>query len=276
MHMDEVVTNDQAAEEVVTAAEQIEEVAQSEEVAEATEETPAAEQKHKNRQSTSEKAKAAAAEREAKANTTAELTRNLDPLRLRGKKYRAVVVKVEKARRYTPEEAMQLVKEVSTASFDAAVELHIVTKGEGVRGTIQLPHGNGKTRKVVAATDEVLEEIAAGKLDFDVLLATPAQMPKLAKFAKLPGPKGLMPSPKAGTVTEDIEGTMAQINSGRVEYRADKTGVIHLSIGRVSFKNEQLLENYTTLMQALTSAKIQAAYLTPTMGPSVRLALSAK
>lgn len=247
-----------------------------EESTETTEEAPAVEQKHKGRQSTSEKAKLAAAEREAKSDTPAMLARVLDPLRLRGKKYRAVVAKVEKARRYTAEEAIALVKEVSTASFDAAVELHVITKGEAVRGTIQLPHGNGKSRKVVAATDEVLEDIAAGKLDFDVLLASPAQMPKLAKFAKLLGPKGLMPSPKAGTVTDDIEGTMSQINSGRVEYRADKTGVIHLSIGRVSFTNEQLLENFTTLMQALTAAKVQSAYLAPTMGPSIRLIVSAK
>ncbi len=233
-----------------------------------------ADRKHKNRESTSEKAKRAAAEREATKDTPAALAKVLDPLRLRGKKYRAVVALVDRTKRYTPEEALALVKELSTASFDAAVELHIVTKGEAVRGTVVLPNGNGKTRKVVAATDEVLEELAAGTFNFDVLLATPAQMPKLAKFAKILGPKGLMPSPKAGTVTDNIEATMAEINSGRVEYRADKTGVIHLSIGKVSFSTEKLLENYNVLMQALVTAKVMSIVAAPTMGPSVRVVVA--
>lgn len=229
----------------------------------------------KGRESTSEKAKKAAAARIA-AGKSAEpvATKQLDPLRLRGKKYRVVAGKVDKKKLYPVEEAIVLVKEVSTSSFDGALEAHIHVKGDAVRGTVTLPHGSGKTRKVAVADDETLEAIAAGKLNFDVLLATPAQMPKLAKFAKVLGPKGLMPSPKAGTVTDDIEKVRDEIGGGRVEYRADKTGVIHLSIGRLSFTNEQLLENFRALEHALTSAKVLGISLAPTMGPGVKVELS--
>jgi large subunit ribosomal protein L1 len=221
------------------------------------------------------KAKKAAADRVAHGKTAEPLpTKVLDPLRLRGKKYKAVAGKVDKKKLYPIEEALSLVQEVSLSSFDGAVEVHIKVKGEGVRGTVVLPHGSGKTKKVAIADDDTIEAIAAGKLDFDVLLATPAQMPKLAKYAKVLGPKGLMPSPKAGTVTEDIEKVKEEIGGGRVEYRADKNGVIHLSIGRISFATEKLLENYRALETVLLSAKVQAISLAPTMGPGVRVQLA--
>jgi large subunit ribosomal protein L1 len=144
-------------------------------------------------------------------------------------------------------------------------------KGEAVRGTVVLPHGTGKTKKVAVADEETIEAIAAGKLDFDVLLATPAQMPKLAKYAKLLGPKGLMPSPKAGTVTDDIEKVKGEISGGRVEYRADKTGVIHLGIGRLSFTTAQLVENFQTIETALGNTKVVTVSLAPTMGPGLKV-----
>ncbi|HSI21045.1 MAG TPA: 50S ribosomal protein L1 [Verrucomicrobiae bacterium] len=179
--------------------------------------------------------------------------------------------KAEKNKVYSLEEGVALVKELSFSKFDGAVEAHIKVKGDAVRGTVVLPHGTGKTKKVAVADDATIEAIAAGKLDFDVLLATPAQMPKLAKFAKVLGPKGLMPSPKAGTVTDDIEKVKNEISGGRVEYRADKTGVIHLSIGRLSFKDEQLVENFRTIEAALGSAKVVTVSLAPTMGPGIKV-----
>lgn len=242
-------------------------------------ETPAPieEKKKKSRESTSEKAKKAAAERVEKGvSPDAKSTKKkaLDPLRLRGKKYRAVVAKVDKTKEYALEEAIELVKETSTTKFDSAVELHIRVKGDAVRGMVVLPHGTGKTKKVAVASDEVIEQIAAGKLDFDVLLATPAQMPKLAKYAKVLGPKGLMPSPKAGTVTDDIEKATAEIGGGRTEYRADKSGVVHMSIGRVSFATDKLVENFRAVETALSNAKVHGMSLASTMGPGVKLQVS--
>lgn len=235
----------------------------------------ALDRKHKNRESTSEKSKRAAEERAAKGSSPEPIARKqLDPLRLRGKKYRAKIALVDKSKTYSVEEAVELVKQTSYSSFDATVEMHVKVKGEAVRGTLTLPHGTGKTRKVAVATDEVIEAIAAGKLEFDVLLATPAQMPKLAKFAKVLGPKGLMPSPKAGTVTEDVDRVKEEISGGRIEYRTDKTGVVHASIGRVSFDAAKLVENFKVLEQALISSKILSISLASTMGPGVKVELS--
>jgi large subunit ribosomal protein L1 len=232
-------------------------------------------EKKKGRESTSEKSKKAAAERTSKGSAPEPIaTKQLDPLRLRGKKYRAKVALVDRMKQYSIEDAVELVKQISYTSFDAAVEVHIKVKADAVRGMIVLPHGTGKTKKVAVANDETLEAIAAGKLDFEILLATPAQMPKLAKFAKVLGPKGLMPSPKAGTVTDDIEKATAEISGGRVEYRVDKNGVVHNSIGRVSFKNEQLVENFRTLEAVLISSKIESISIAPTMGPGIKIALS--
>jgi large subunit ribosomal protein L1 len=236
-----------------------------------------ADRKHKTRESTSEKAKRAARERKARGEQVSESgapLKQLDPLRTRGKKYRAKVGLILKDTAYPIDEAIELVKQTNIATFDAAVELHVKIKAENVRGTVVLPHGNGKKKRVVVADDVVLEEIAAGKFDFDVLLSTPAMMPKLAKYAKALGPKGLMPSPKAGTVTDDIEKTKAEIEGGRVEYRADKTGVVHMSIGKVSFSADQLKENFSAIEQALTSSKIMAISLASTMGPGVKVQVS--
>ncbi|MBU6389531.1 hypothetical protein KGQ71_03375, partial [Patescibacteria group bacterium] len=181
----------------------------------------AVERKHKTRESTSEKAKRAALERTKKGQSAEPVSAQvLDPLRLRGKKYRAKVALVDKNKAYAIEEAVTLVQQLSFSTFDGAVEAHFKVKADTARGTVTLPHGTGKTRKVAVADDETIEAIANGKLDFDVLLATPAQMPKLAKYAKLLGPKGLMPSPKAGTVTDDIEKVSSEISGGRIEYRA--------------------------------------------------------
>lgn len=235
-----------------------------------------ADRKHKNRESTSEKARKSNRQSTSEKAKEAEEAKKkqLDPLRLRGKNYRTKVALVDKTKLYTPEEALELVKKLSMTKFDGSVELHAKIKGEAVRGTVTLPAGNGKTRKVVVASDDVIEQIGAGKLDFDVLLATPAMMPKLAKFAKILGPKGLMPSPKAGTVTDDPAKVTAEINGGRVEYRADKTGVVHMSIGKLSFTTDKLLENYRVMETILVAAKVQSITLAPTMGPGVRVALS--
>jgi large subunit ribosomal protein L1 len=277
-NLDENTAADMVMEDItdtaeVTAAEESAINTDTEVALEATEELAP---KKKNTESTSEKAKKAAAARVEKGQTAAPVaTKKLDPLRLRGKKYRVMAAKVDKNKVYSLEEGIALVKELSTSKFDGALEVHIKVKGDSARGTVVLPHGTGKTKKVAVATDEVIEAIAGGKLDFDVLLATPAQMPKLAKFAKVLGPKGLMPSPKAGTVTDDIEKVQNEISGGRVEYRADKTGVIHLAIGRLSFKDEQLIENFRTMEAALTGTKVLTVSIAPTMGPGLKVQFTA-
>jgi large subunit ribosomal protein L1 len=235
---------------------------------------PAIETKHKNRESTSEKAKKAKLQAQEAPAKVEEMQRKLDPLRLRGKKYRAVRALVELNKLYSIEEGIELVKKTSITKFDASVELHCKIKGESLRGTIVLPHGSGKTRRVAVADDETIEQIAAGKLEFDVLIATPAQMPKLAKYAKILGPKGQMPSPKAGTVTDDPEKIKTEISGGRVEYRTDRNGVVHMSIGKVSFTDAQLLENYRTLEAIFSSRKPQSLTLASTMGPGIKIALT--
>ena len=229
--------------------------------------------KKKGRQSTSEKAKLAAAKREEKTGSAAPISKTvLDPLRARGKKYREMVKLVDRSKQYEASEALDLAKKTSFTKFDAAIEFHANVKGENVRGTVILPSGNGKTRRVAIADDAILEKIAAGNLDFDILLATPAMMPKLARFAKVLGPKGLMPSPKTGTVTETPDAVIAEINGGRVEFRADKTGVVHLSIGKASFATEKLLANLHAVQSALSNAKVQSMSISSTMGPGIKLA----
>lgn len=267
----EVVTDSQ---EVTPAEESA--VRQDNETAEAANEEAEPEKKHKNRESTSEKAKKAAETRIARGETVSTSgapLKVLDPLRLRGKNYRVKVALLEKGKIYPAVEAIELIKQTNIAKFDAAVEMHLKLRDDNVRGTISLPHGNGKTKKVAVATDEVIEQIAAGKLDFDVLLCTPAQMPKLAKHAKQLGPKGLMPSPKSGTVTEDIDKVKAEIENGRLEYRADKNKIVHLSIGKISFDSEKLLENLEVMQQILLSHKILSISLASTMGPGVKVEL---
>ncbi len=265
-------TTEDVAEEATEEKTDLTEEAPEESTEQVAEEVVEVERKHKNRESTSEKAKKAAAARAAAGEQPVAEKVQLDPLRLRGKKYRAAVAEVDKNKLYPAAEALDLAVKTSYTKFVGAVELHVKVKNDAVRGTITLPHGNGKTKKVAVATDEVIESIAAGKIAFDVLLATPAQMPKLAKFAKVLGPKGLMPSPKAGTVTDDIEKATAEISGGRFEYRADKNGVVHVSIGRTNFPVDHLLENYQAIIQLLVSNKIISVAVSSTMGPGVKIA----
>lgn len=249
----------------------------SEEVEAGEEAEEVVEKKHKNRESTAEKAKKAAIEREKKGEAVSASgapIKKLDPLRKRGKNYRAKFALVNRTQVYSIDEAIELVKQTTTTKFNAAVEMHVKIKGDNVRGTVVLPHGNGKTKKVAVADDETIQAISEGKIDFEVLLAVPAQMPKLARYAKLLGPKGLMPSPKAGTVTDDIEKVKKEIEGGRVEYRADKNKVVHLSIGKVNFTNEQIKENYQAIEQILTSQKIVSISLASTMGPGIKVQLT--
>lgn len=190
-----------------------------------------------------------------------------------GKKYRQISQKIDRSKKYKISEAILLVKELSLTKFDASVDAHFYVSDQNIRGIINLPHGTGKKIKVAIVDDQLIEEIKKGKINFDTLVASPKFMPQLAKVAKILGPKGLMPTPKSGTISDDPEKTKKELETGKMEFRADKDFVVHTSIGRVSWPAEKLEENFKVLIQALISAKIRSAHLAPTMGPSLKVEL---
>jgi len=225
-----------------------------------------------------------------------------------GKRYRALVDKVDRNKQYTIDEAATLVKELATAKFDETVEVHFRLgidprkSDQNVRGTVALPHGTGRTVRVAVITkgdntaaaeaagadvvgaEELIERIAGGFMEFDAVVATPDMMAQVGqKLARLLGPRGLLPNPKSGTVGPDVAGMVRSLKAGRIEFRNDKTGVVHAPIGKASFDPANLSANYQALISALEAAKpgsakgvyLRSAYLTSTMGPSIPLTLSA-
>lgn len=219
----------------------------------------------------------------------------------RGKKYRAVVEKVDATKSYEPAEAAALVKELSTSKFDGTVEASIkigYKSLQNVRGIVRLPHGSGKDVRVLvfAKEDKQAEAKAAGAeyvggvelvekilkenwTDFDVCVATPDLMKDVGKLGAVLGRKGLMPKPKAGTVTTEVGAAVKNLKSGQMEYRPDKTGVVHLRIGRVSFPANHIEENLRAVFTAITRDRpsdakgeyVRSFYISPTMGPSARV-----
>lgn len=195
--------------------------------------------------------------------------------RVRSQKYKQVVALVDRKKQYGLDEAIELVKKTAYAKFDATVEIHIKTvakKGQDpIRVLVALPSGAVKAPKVAVASDELLQEIEKGKIDFDILLATPAMMPKLAKVAKILGPKGLMPSPKSGTIVEDPQKAIAEIGKGRVEIRQDPLGNVHVAVGKVSWPTEKLKANIQSILSAIQSNRIDRISLSATMGPGIKV-----
>jgi large subunit ribosomal protein L1 len=218
-----------------------------------------------------------------------------------GKKYREVASQVEAHRLYEPAEAVALVRQTSPVKFDATVEAHIRLgvdprhADQMVRSSALLPHGTGRTRRIaVFATGEKMREaleagadivggedlvkkVQAGEIDFDVALATPDIMGQVGRLGKILGPRGMMPNPKSGTVTFDIAKAVRDVQGGRVEFRVDRFGIIHAPVGKVSFDDAKLRDNFATLMEAIVKAKPSAAKgtyvrtvtLTSTMGPGI-------
>lgn len=221
-----------------------------------------------------------------------------------GKKYVEAAKLYDKQTQYDKEEAVAIVKKLATAKFDETIEAHIRTGCDGrhadqqIRGAVVLPHGTGKTARVLvfaknAKADEALaagadfvgaEELVPkiqneGWLDFDVVVATPDMMGVVGRLGRVLGPKGLMPNPKAGTVTMDVTKAVQDIKAGKIEYRLDKTNIIHVPIGKASFTEEQLRDNFQTLMDAIIKARpstlkgqyLKSVTIAPTMGPGVKL-----
>lgn len=218
-----------------------------------------------------------------------------------GKKWRAVIDKVDRTKHYEPEEAAKLLKEVSYSAFDGTVEASVKLNYksiQNVRGIVSLPHGTGKKVRVVVIAKEdkheeakeagadyvgaadLIEKIQTEKwTDFDACVATPDMMKDVGKLGPILGRKGLMPKPKAGTVTNDVGAAVKNLKQGQLEYRPDKSGVIHLGIGKISFDDNSIIENMKTVYQAIIREKpsdakgeyIRSFYVSPTIGPGIRV-----
>lgn len=197
---------------------------------------------------------------------------------LHGKSYRKVAEQLEKDKEYSVTEAIDLVLKTNPSKFDATVEAHIKinVKEKNIRGMVTLTGGAVKEKKVFVVTEknaeEAIEKVKSGKIDFDIMIADLKVMPKLVVLAKVLGPKGLMPSPKAGTAVEDVEKAASDLAGGKVEYRADKTNIVHMPIGKISFGAERVHQNYEALIGVLPYKKIDSIYLTTTMGPGIKVA----
>jgi large subunit ribosomal protein L1 len=219
------------------------------------------------------------------------------------KKYREVSKLVERGQEYSMKDALELAVKTSTTKFDSTVELHArlgvdpKQADQNIRENIVLPAGTGKIVRVavfgeaddvtaakkagadVAGAEEFLQQLDKGVIDFDVLVATPAVMAKLGKYARVLGPKGLMPNPKSGTVTKDVAKAVEQAKAGKVEFRVDENGIVHLGIGKVSFGADKLMQNLQAVFASLKSAKpssikgnyVQTIYITTSMGPSIKV-----
>ena len=198
--------------------------------------------------------------------------------RVRGKKYQKAVKLIEKSKLYPLADAVKLVKQTSVTKFDGTVELHInlnpATLGEkpDFRGSVTLPHGTGKQVRVLVADDAIIAEITAGNINFDILVAHPSMMPKLAKIARILGPKGLMPNPKTGTVTTDVEKRVKELSHGQVNFKTEPDNpIIHMAIGKVSFEDKQFTENIEAVVAAIGRGKIAKITLSSTMGPGIKV-----
>ena len=221
----------------------------------------------------------------------------------KGKSYRATLEKVDRDRRYTLEEGLRLVRETARVKFDETVELAVRLgvdprqADQNIRGTVLLPHGMGKQVNVLAfakgekekeaqeagadivGSDELVKKISEGWLDFDKAVATPDMMGAVGKIGKILGPRGLMPNPKAGTVTLEIGKAVRELKAGKLEFRVDKAGIVHIPIGKVSFPEEQLIENARVILASLMRAKpasakgnyIRGVALSATMGPGIKV-----
>jgi len=219
------------------------------------------------------------------------------------KKRKAVVAKVDKNKFYSLKDASALVKEINCTKFDSSVDLHIrlgvdpKKADQQVRGTVSLPHGTGKTKKVLVlctpdkeaaakeagadyvGLDEFVAKIESGWVDMDVIIATPAVMPKIGKLGKVLGPRNLMPNPKTGTVTNDVAAAVNEVKGGKIAFKVDKAGIVHASIGRVSFSAEKIAENSAELINAIIKLKpsaakgtyLKAVSMASTMSPGIAL-----
>ncbi len=246
-----------------------------------------------------------AAKAEADAETADKPKQHHNPTRTRlersGKNFRKAAEQIDKTKSYSLAEALELATKTSPVKFDASVEVHVNLNvdprqaDQNIRDNFVLPAGTGKTVRIavfadvddaakakeagadISGIEDVLKDLEKGAINFDVLIATPAQMPKLGKFARVLGPRGLMPNPKSGTVTVDVAKAVAEAKAGKVDYRVDSTGIVHLAVGKVSFGTKKLEDNVRAVFLSIKGAKpnsvkgtyVKTIHLATTMGPSI-------
>lgn len=192
----------------------------------------------------------------------------------RGAKYAKAVKMVDAKKKYTVEEAVALVKKMKFSSFDESVEVHLNVDKTGLKGEVELPHSTGKTVRVAIVSDKVLDELTNGKINFDILITHPSFMPKLAKFARVLGPKGLMPNPKAGTISPNPEEVAKKFEKGTLRFKTEgKFPLIHQMVGKLSHEDKALVENIKAFIEVVGKPHISGAFVTSTMTPSVQLDL---
>jgi large subunit ribosomal protein L1 len=191
---------------------------------------------------------------------------------VRSKNYQTVAKMVDKTKRYTLSEALETISKLKRAKFDETVELHINTTEKGISGNVTLPHGTGKKVKVAIADDELIAKVEKGKIDFDVLLAEPTFMPKLAKVAKFLGPRGLMPNPKNNTISTNPKTLAKKYEGGQLNFKTEaKAPIIHLTVGKVSYGAKKLTDNIKTMLEAIKKEKIRNVTLKSTMSPGIKI-----
>ncbi len=301
--VEEVLTETVASEEVI---------AQEAAVIEATDKTAKAGKrsvkgiKEAEAKQAKEERKAHASEAEEVEHVPAPVIKARSHAERAGKKYRDAFALIDREKEYTLTEALELATKTSPTKFDASVEMHVRLgvdprqADQNIRGMLVLPAGTGKAVRVavfgevddvaaakkagadIAGAEDFLTQLDKGTINFDVLIATPQMMAKLGKYARLLGPKGLMPNPKSGTVTKDVAKAVQEAKAGRVEYRVDSTGIVHLAMGKVSFGTAKLGENAAAVVASLKGAKpssvkgnyVKSIFVTTSMGPSIRVAIN--
>ncbi|MFH0773024.1 MAG: hypothetical protein V1922_01820 [bacterium] len=208
---------------------------------------------------------------EAKKNEIKTAKANVSK-KVRGKKYLEAKKKLGEVKKMKLAEAIDLLKKVKYVSFDESVDLHMNVEKTGLRGEVELPHSTGKTVRVAIVSDTILEQLAAGKIEFDVLVTHPSFMSKLARFAKVLGPKGLMPNPKAGTVSPNPDEVAKKFMKGTLRWKTEpKFPLIHQQIGKLSYDSKNLNENAQAFINAVGKAQIKALFIASSMGPSIEI-----
>jgi large subunit ribosomal protein L1 len=214
-----------------------------------------------------------------KVEVKEEKAKKKKKVRIRSKRYKEVLLKIDQGKLYPIKEAIALLRQITLTKFDGTVELHINTIEKGLRGSIMLPHGTGKKIKVTIANtdniDKLVAEVEKGKIDFDALVAHPQVMSKLAKVAKFLGPKGLMPNPKAGTISITPEKVAEKLSKGEISWKTESDfPIIHQIIGKMSFKDSQLEDNFKALVKSIGETKIKSITLKSTMSPGIKIKFS--
>ena len=211
-------------------------------------------------------------EEESKPKAKSQKSKAKNEARTKSKRYQENKSQVAARTTYPLSNAVEILRKFKNSKFDETVELHINVREKGVHGAVTLPHGTGKELKIVIADDAIISEVEKGKINFDILVAHPSMMPKLAKVAKILGPRGLMPNPKAGTITDKPEDAVKKLAAGQVAFKTESGGpIIHMSVGKVSFKDNQIEDNVKAALNAIGASKISTVTLKSTMSPGIRL-----